>query len=375
MVAIGSQVSIDPDVASSHFAQSEEEELSLEQALIDQNVDELSKIVDDAAILGKNQHDVVNQALLLSPACAHGGVDVMRFLLSRGADCNACTCAEAYDERVWSVLHLIVVRSDLLCLEILLQCNNIDKNPVSRSGQTPLMIACSNAFLPGVQMLLNSGCDVNKVNPVTRSTAIHWAFGIGVPFRTTCYSLFETFEQFECFRSLVKNGADLERRDLLGFTAIHYAVRINHVEAVKLLISENCDLNTTGHFQPGSFDSDSILEGVPVTPFLLAVHYGHSRVAKLLIDCGCEYHHSAQILKSLDDNSPMAWLREEFKTPRKLRDLTRTYIRRFLGHTIHKSVNRLPIPHLQKQNMLLNDVMNDDKQRFTTVASETSRLE
>ncbi|XP_041368175.1 ankyrin repeat and SOCS box protein 13-like [Gigantopelta aegis] len=368
MVVIGSQQSHDPDVAQSE----EDDELSLEQAVIDQNVDDLSQMMERAAVSGRSHHSVVNKALLLSPACARGGTDVIRFLLSRGADCNACT--EIDGERVWSVLHLVVVRSDLPCLQVLLQCDNIDKDPTSRSGQTPLMIACSNAFLPGVQLLLDSGCDVDKVNPVTPSTAVHSAFGVGVPFRTICYSAFETFEQFQCFQCLVEGGADLESRDELGFAAIHYAVRINHIDAVKLLVSKNCDLNATGTFQPGTFDSGSIVEGVPVTPFLLAVHYGHSRIAKLLIDSGCDFYQSDHILKSLDDNTMLTWLKGEFKTPRKLRDMTRTYIRRLLGKTIRTSVDRLPIPVLQKQNLLLNDVLNDEVQMFPAVSSETTRL-
>jgi len=73
-------------------------------------------------------------------------------------------------------------------------------------------------------------------------------------------------------RSLLEEDIDLESKDLLGRTALHYAAEVGNKEIVKMLLDKGIDPNIT--------DNDGI------TPLYVAIRTGNVEIVKVLIDNG-----------------------------------------------------------------------------------------
>jgi len=111
-------------------------------------------------------------------------------------------------------------------------------------ASTPLHYACREGNIEVVNFLIKYGADVNKENKYS-----------------TIYPLFEVINsinnienKFLIIKSLIDNGADINKTDAFGNTLLYYAVEQEDVKLVKFLIQSGCDINkvTRG-------DGDSVL--------------------------------------------------------------------------------------------------------------------
>ena len=99
---------------------------------------------------------------------------------------------------------------------------------VSEEGQTALMTASRNGNLDAVRVLLRSGAKVNLAENFRGQTALMFAAGEG---NTAAAEL------------LIEFGAGLQAKSKAGFTPLLFAVRNNHIDTVKFLLSKGANAN------------------------------------------------------------------------------------------------------------------------------------
>ncbi len=88
------------------------------------------------------------------------------------------------------------------------------------SGRTALMYASSGPYAETVELLLEKGAEVNRVDEVEHWTALMFAGGEGLT---------------EVIRTLLRHGADPNLKDTDGDTALTFAQRNRHEAAAVLL--------------------------------------------------------------------------------------------------------------------------------------------
>ncbi len=122
------------------------------------------------------------------------------------------------------------------------------------------------------QILIKSGADVNKQNK-GGLTALHCAAGSN---------------NLKTAQILTKNGADVNKQNQEGMTPLHFAVRGKSVEAVEILIKRGADVNkqnlewmTPLHFATISFTTISY--GTKVSE-----RNNYVKLVKILIDNGAD---------------------------------------------------------------------------------------
>ncbi len=69
---------------------------------------------------------------------------------------------------------------------------------------------------------------------------------------------------------IIKSGANLNFKDVYGFTALHYCAKMNNIEIAKLLIENKADVN--------------ILNLSKEAPLHVAARYNHQEIVKLLLE-------------------------------------------------------------------------------------------
>jgi len=148
-------------------------------------------------------------------------------------------CVESYDGR--TALHYAAFRyTDVDAVRVLLD-HGADPNARDRHGDTPLYVACKfNNVLRKIKALLRAGADVNCcergkgalhvacTNGSTATVELLLQYGADVdePYKGTLQQtpLMEAVreEAFDVARVLLARGADVDRQDAMGLTALHY---------------------------------------------------------------------------------------------------------------------------------------------------------
>ncbi|CAI9096506.1 OLC1v1032671C5 [Oldenlandia corymbosa var. corymbosa] len=129
-------------------------------------------------------------------------------------------------------------------------------NSVDEEGWGPLHSAASSGNLEIVEVLLDTGADVNLKNNGGR-TAIHYAASKG---------------WLKIAELLVSHGAKLNAKDKVGCTALHRAASIGNSELCEYLIEEGAEVDE--------------VDRAGQTPLMNAVICGNKEVALLLIRHG-----------------------------------------------------------------------------------------
>ncbi|WYZ43460.1 hypothetical protein EsH8_VI_001159 [Colletotrichum jinshuiense] len=192
---------------------------------------------------------IVTEALYVSSLNGH--VEVVKFLLERGADVTVAT----NDGR--TPLYTASQNGHPEIIKLLLD-KGADITVVTKHGQTPLHAASENSHPEVVRLLIELGSDINTATN-NGLTPLHLASENGHP---------------EVVRLLIELGADTTVVTKHGQTPLHAASENSHPEVVRLLIELGSDINTATN------------NGL--TPLHLASENGHPEVVRLLIELGAD---------------------------------------------------------------------------------------
>lgn len=161
--------------------------------------------------------DVRNEVLCtpLHDAAAFGAVDVIKLLLSRGADINAISGGFGWTPLLkavyWNHYHAVVA---------LAQADADLNMKADMWGVTALHKAVYHRHNKIALYLLDKGADFNSVDNL-KSSPLHYA---------AAYSSAQVVE------SLVQRGAHINQQNFRGKTALHAAVECNNKATVKSLL-------------------------------------------------------------------------------------------------------------------------------------------
>ncbi len=182
-------------------------------------------------------------------------VEIMRFLLDRGADVSA---RDANEE---TPLMRASRRGNAEQVELLLT-KGADVNARDKDGSTVLDHAVGNGNYAVAKMLLDKGCDANERNQ-RGQTILE-----GAVIR----------KDIDLVKLLVQSGkVSLELKDKIGMTPLFHAVNQRAYEIVSFLLANNANANVM--MEPGHGWR---------TPLMRATYFDDVRMAKLLLEGGAD---------------------------------------------------------------------------------------
>lgn len=161
-------------------------------------------------------------------ACKKGKLEIANYLIH---DCGAnieqtgtYVVQEDRSTHIVTPLWCAAVSGQLDLVELLHQCG-ADIDAVSDSGSTPIRSACFMTHFEIVKELVRYGADISKQN-----------YNGG-----TC--LINSVQSAKLCSFLLKNGADVNAKDIQNKTALHYAIQEHRLETTKLLVEFGADYN------------------------------------------------------------------------------------------------------------------------------------
>jgi ankyrin repeat protein len=220
----------------------------------------------------------------LTRAAEGGHLNLVRFLVNRGADVNAV------DQSGMTALMHAAERGHFEIVELLVK-HRADVNAVNKDGKTAWMIACNDDISTYLAK------NVDKTNVLTRAAK---GGHLGL------------------VRFLVQNGADVKAVDNFGMTALMHAAERGHLGVVEFLLEKNPDLDKvdttnvlTRAAEGGHLDLVRFLvqngadvkavDNFGMTALMCAAERGHLDVVKLLVQ------HRADV-NAVNKDGKTAWM-------------------------------------------------------------------
>ena len=173
-----------------------------------------------------SRNGALKTPLRLAVDCAHHNVALVRLLLAHGAD------PTIEDLGFCSPLRQSIVKDDTEGPRMMLDCCGVDIN-AQCGNATPLQIACSNASVGMVRLLLDRGA--RDVPTDTGSTPLMFAVMQHNPAAKDVIQL------------LCERGFDIERTDNAGRTALYWACEIHSNVSVRTLLARGACINQKAH--------------------------------------------------------------------------------------------------------------------------------
>ena len=205
----------------------------------------------------------------LMHAAAYGSLDVMKTLLSAGADVNAKNAFDA-TPLLWAANDPAKVR--------LLVSKGADVNARSKQGRTPLIVAASyDGGSEIVKFLLEKGADITAKD------------GAG----STALVAATEANDTATVRLLLQKGADVNAAGMFyegattGQTPLMNAAAHGNVDVIKMLLAKGAGVNVTGSAEGLHVKNGAIALGM-YTPLLLAASFASPEAVKLLLDAGAK---------------------------------------------------------------------------------------
>jgi len=203
------------------FIFSGELEKKLFQAVKDGNLEVVRSVVNEGVDINiKNEYGLMP----IHVAAEYNRPEVLKFLVSKGADVNAATNAD---------LKKIVEGLDQgkVILKFVLQMEGFSLKDglfLGLNHLTPIHFAALNGNLELVKYLVGQGADVNA-RGIDGMTVLLYASKSG---------------NLELVKYLVDDlGMNIKEKDKLGFTPLHYSLISGNVDVIKYLVENGADVN------------------------------------------------------------------------------------------------------------------------------------
>lgn len=257
------------------------------------NLDYIKRIISENP--GRiNQKDKDGNSFL-HLAVRAGNADMVKFLVSKGADVNM---KDKYGQTPLQ----ISAHSDNVEVVIQLVSNGAKINIKNSIGKTPLHDATYHGQLQIVKYLISQGAEINtkdirsriplqdavidnKVEIskylITKGAEVNAKDDDG---KTSLhYTVIN--ENLELIKYLVSSGANVNTRDKFNRIALHYAADEGYLEIVKYLILNGSEIDTKAayYLQLGTMELT-----LGCTPLHLAARNGHLEVVKYLVYQGAD---------------------------------------------------------------------------------------
>lgn len=188
----------------------------------------------------------INEDLLI--ACENQQIDVIRLLISRGADVNAkdvegvSAIQKAAERGYLDVIQLLVQNNALLDQRRLVEVEygSVDSGMVGYipCNRTELMLAAEKGFTDIVRYLFDNGSDIKAVTYDKR-------YGNGL-----CAFHYAAIEgHIEALKLLHTKKFPVDYKDSLGRTALYLACWRGHIPVVKFLIENGAQLTSKSEWK------------------------------------------------------------------------------------------------------------------------------
>ena len=145
-------------------------------------------------------------------------------------------------------LHMALSHGQIHAVKVLLE-NGANPNAATKNGQTPLYYAASYSLLSSAKALLSAGADVNAADvyggtPLS-TAAMHgswcrssFSWDGGTPLSTAAMH-----DDVRMVKILADAGADVNKQNIYGYTALHMAVIRKDIASVAVLLNAGADKN------------------------------------------------------------------------------------------------------------------------------------
>ncbi|GAB0098528.1 hypothetical protein DMENIID0001_142700 [Sergentomyia squamirostris] len=157
-----------------------------------------------------------------------GHVQCLEVLLeTKAADVNIKNCIR---DKESTALHLAADEGNVECVNLLLG-KDADVKLRNHRGFTPLHLAARSASLDCVESLLRTGNADPNAEDFDNRTALHAAIG-------------KSDQALDIIETLIAWGANINHKDVYGFTALHLAALDGLAQCVEVLIFHGTDVTT-----------------------------------------------------------------------------------------------------------------------------------
>ncbi|ESO97263.1 hypothetical protein LOTGIDRAFT_159286 [Lottia gigantea] len=262
---------------------------------------------------------------LLYQAIDIGCIDIIQICLRHGMptdDCRKMLEFEAPLLYAIDIGNLDVVK--YLCSE-----QKINVRVTNKYGMTAVMIAAKRENCACLEILMKHGCDVTTRDHLG-NTALHHL----------SYPLSRTHKALPCLKLLVKAGCDVNAQNSHGDTICHVAEVRQHYQLVEALVSENCAINSSDFRLIPCLSNLCTGQAFSVVRRGSMYYYDGNTWCYREPRVDTTKHHSVA-----------------FKT---LKDACRFEIRKHLGLNIFDKLEKLCLPTVIKDYILLKDVLSED---------------
>jgi ankyrin repeat protein len=153
-------------------------------------------------------------------AIEEGHDKVVALLVKAGAD----VMASRNDGK--NTLHLASEGKSIKCLQIILSANNVDVNVKDYDDHTPLILAARSGNIDALKLLIQKGSSINSKD------------------KKGATSLFESCRwSSDCTEYLISHGAEVNVRDMYGYTPLHWAAMFANPKSIKLLLEHGVTID------------------------------------------------------------------------------------------------------------------------------------
>ena len=245
-------------------------------------VGKLEKLIEEEMV-DVNIVDSVNHYSSLMLASWHGLADIVRLLLSNGADPNVKSSSN------WTALMAAMRFENEKAVEIaeMLLESGANVNDVDEDGISALMMTAQHPECQSLEMtylLVNWGADVNAKD----------AQGWSPLFWTIFSSEFDLLDCYQYRRVLLNSGTDVNAVDNAGWTPLMWAIDKSDIGIIKQLVTFNndIDINRKNYQEESAITIAILLENEEIVSLLLQTfrvnleeRYGDFEHTALMIAC------------------------------------------------------------------------------------------